>query len=235
MTGSGPEAVVSAILRAQRPCAFDNRFLLSRRVSARSASATDQFTVAAVLISEADRSVTLAKPCHPPWRPGVHSTATTKITLCKSMRNHRAGRLSITRKRVVRTHDLLQRLPASAAGPAGSACAASGPSASRSRSRTRDITRRVSSVIRAVAARCSAPSVVSRPSSCVSARSAASGLLSWCWIRTIAFCNSLFDGARGVSSSASFVAAPSGLSEEDDFCDGSVTTDAARVWTIVSI
>lgn len=99
MTGSGPEAVVSAILRTQRPCAFDNRFLLSRRVSARSASATDQFTVAAVLISEADRSVTLAKPCHPPWRPGVHSTATTKITLCKSMRNHRAGRLSITRKR----------------------------------------------------------------------------------------------------------------------------------------
>ena len=39
--------------------------VVSRRIPARSASATDQFTVTAALISEADRSVTLARPYHP--------------------------------------------------------------------------------------------------------------------------------------------------------------------------
>ena len=45
----------------------------------------------AALISEAEQSVTLAGLYHPLWRPGMHLTATSKITLCRPMRNLQAG------------------------------------------------------------------------------------------------------------------------------------------------
>jgi len=108
-----------------------------------------------------------------------------------------------------------------------------GSPATVSSSRTRAITRRVSSVIRTAASRCSAPSAGSMPRSCASASRAASGLFSWCWIRTIAFRTSLGTVAGVVSAGVIFVAAPSRISGEDDRIDCSVTTDAARVSTIV--
>ena len=105
-----------------------------------------------------------------------------------------------------------------------------------SSSRTSTITRRVSSVILRAAARCSAPSVGSMPSNCASARSAASGLFSWCWTRTMVFRNSLCDVAASECVCAPLVAAPSSpLSGEDAPVPFSVTTDAARVPTIVLI
>lgn len=91
IASGGLEAAVSANVRSSASYAFDYGSVLSRRIPARSASATDQFAVTAALISEADRSVTLAIPFHPLWRPGMHSTATSKITLCWSMRNLQAG------------------------------------------------------------------------------------------------------------------------------------------------
>jgi len=203
------------------------------RIPARSASATDQIAVAAALISEADRSVTLARPCHPLWRPGMHSTATSKITLCKSMRNLQAGHVPLAQEEVERTH-----FPPSSVentGPASQPASCSGSPAAASISRTRAITRLVSSVILTAAARCSALSEGSIPRSCASARRAASGLLSWCWTRTIALRSSLRRAAGIGPAGTRFGAASPCLSAEDDCIDGSVTTDAARASTIVSI
>jgi len=230
LTGGGPEAAVSANARSSASYAFDYGSVLSRRIPARSASATDQFAVAAALISEADRSVTLARPYHPMWRPGMHSTATSKITLCRSMRNLQAGRFRRGLEGVASIYHLPPVRDYRVGSSAG--CRVGSP-ATVSSSRTRAITRRVSSVIRAAAARCSAPSAGSMPRSCASASRAASGLFSWCWIRTIAFRTSLRTIAGIVSAGVFFVAASSRISGEDDRIDCSVTTDAARVSTIV--
>jgi hypothetical protein len=74
------------------------------------------------------------------------------------------------------------------------------------------------------------------PSSCASARSAASGLFSWCWTRTMAFRNSLCDVAASECVCVPLVAASSSpLSGEEDPVPWSVTTDAARVPTILLI
>ncbi len=232
LTGSGPEAVASANTRSPRHTPSTYGSVLSRRIPARSASATDQFAVAAALISEADRSVTLARPYHLMWQPGMRSTATSKITLCRSMRNLQAGRFRTGLKGVARISHYPS--PAMIAGSVSWSAAVFGSPDILSRPRTRATTRRVSSVIRSAAARCSAASLGSIPRSCASASRAASGLLSWCWIRTIAFRSSLRDSA-GVSAGTLFVAWFSRSSREDDSISGSVTTDAARVLTIVSI
>ena len=111
------------------------------------------------------------------WRPGTHSTATQKITLCRSMRNLQAGHFRRALEGVASIYTSVARKDHRVGSSAG--CRFGSP-ATASSWRTRAITRLVSSVIRTAAARCSAASVGSMPRSCASASRAASGLFSWC-------------------------------------------------------
>ena len=178
--------------------------------------------VAAALISEADWSVTLRGSTTYMWRPRTpfHGYLENHIIPANAQPSGRAISVGAGRHQPSPSHS-----DCWAGSSFGCRCA---PSIATSRSRTSAITRRVNSVIRRVAARCSAPSAGSMPSSCASASSAASGLFSWCWTRAIAFFRSLW-GISGPVRAPAVAVSAFALLAEDDPADGSVTTDATRV------